>query len=62
MKAGIMTAAGKPPVYGDFNEPVASEGKELIAVSASALSQFSKSRSSGSQGDGGGRPLPAGCR
>ncbi len=48
MKAGIITAAGKPPVYGDFNEPVAGEGKELITVSASALSQFSKSRSSGS--------------
>ena len=48
MKAGIMHGAGKPPVYGDFNGPVASEGKELIVVSASALSQFSKSRSSGS--------------
>jgi NADPH:quinone reductase-like Zn-dependent oxidoreductase len=48
MKAGIITAAGQPPVYGDFREPVASEGKELITVSASALSQFSKSRSSGS--------------
>jgi hypothetical protein len=48
MKAGIITAAGKAPVYGDFNEPVASEGQELIALSASALSQFSKSRSAGS--------------
>jgi NADPH:quinone reductase-like Zn-dependent oxidoreductase len=48
MKAAIITAAGKMPVYGDFNEPIASEGKELITVSASALSQFSKSRSSGS--------------
>jgi len=48
MKAGIITAAGKSPVYGDFNEPVACEEKELITVSASALSQFSKSRSSGS--------------
>jgi NADPH:quinone reductase-like Zn-dependent oxidoreductase len=48
MKAGIITAAGKPPVYGDFREPAASEGKEVIFVSASALSQFSKSRSSGS--------------
>src|SRR5260370_26023529 len=47
-KAGIITAAGKSPVYGDFNEPVACEEKELITVSASALSQFSKSRSSGS--------------
>ena len=48
MKAGIITAAGKTPVYGDFNEPVARSGEELITVSASALSQFSKSRSSGS--------------
>jgi NADPH:quinone reductase-like Zn-dependent oxidoreductase len=48
MKAGIITAAGKSPAYGDFREPVASEGKEVIFVRASALSQFSKSRSSGS--------------
>jgi NADPH:quinone reductase-like Zn-dependent oxidoreductase len=48
MKAGIITTAGKPPVYGDFKEPVASQGRELITVTASALSHFSKSRSSGS--------------
>jgi NADPH:quinone reductase-like Zn-dependent oxidoreductase len=48
MKAGVITAAAKPPVYGDFNEPVSSEGCELITVSASALSRFSRSRSSGS--------------
>src|SRR3984957_2156501 len=48
MKAGIITTAGKPPVYGDFKEPVASQGRELINVTASALSHFSKSRSSGS--------------
>jgi NADPH:quinone reductase-like Zn-dependent oxidoreductase len=47
MKAAIITAAGKAPVYGDFNEPDAGEGQELINLSASALSQFSKSRSSG---------------
>ena len=44
-KAAIITAAGKAPMYVDFNEPVAEEGQELITVSASALSQFSKSRS-----------------
>ena len=54
MKAGIIAAASKAPVYGDFNEPVASEGKELITVSASALSQFSRSRSSGSHYSSGG--------
>ncbi len=48
MKAAIITAAGKAAVYGDFDEPVAGEGLELITVSASALSQFSKSRSAGS--------------
>jgi NADPH:quinone reductase-like Zn-dependent oxidoreductase len=48
MKAGIITAAGTTPVYGDFKEPVASQGRELITVTASALSHFSKSRSSGS--------------
>jgi hypothetical protein len=49
MKAGIIKVAGTSPVYGDFNEPVAGEGQELITVSAAALSQFSKSRSSGSR-------------
>ena len=48
MKAAIITAAGKTPVYGDFNEPIARSGEEVVTVNASALSQFSKSRSSGS--------------
>jgi NADPH:quinone reductase-like Zn-dependent oxidoreductase len=48
MKAAIIKAAGKTPVYGDFDKPVAGDGEEVITVSASALSQFSKSRSSGS--------------
>jgi NADPH:quinone reductase-like Zn-dependent oxidoreductase len=48
MKAAIIAAPGQGPVYGDFNQPIAIEGKELVTVSASALSQFSKSRSSGS--------------
>lgn len=47
MKAAIVTAAGKAPVFGEFNEPTATAGSEVISVTASALSQFSKSRSSG---------------
>ena len=47
MKAAIITAAGKSPVFGEFTEPAAAPGMEVITVSASALSQFSKSRSSG---------------
>lgn len=48
MKAAVITAAGRSPVYSDFNDPQSGEGMEVISVSASALSQFSKSRSSGS--------------
>jgi NADPH:quinone reductase-like Zn-dependent oxidoreductase len=48
MKAAVITAAGKTPIYADFAEPVSGAGEEVITVSASALSQFSKSRSSGS--------------
>ena len=48
MKAAIVTAPGKVPIYGDFEAPIAKPGEELISVRASALSQFAKSRSSGS--------------
>lgn len=47
MKAAIITAAGASPIFGEFREPPATPGAELIKVSASALSQFSKSHSSG---------------
>jgi NADPH:quinone reductase-like Zn-dependent oxidoreductase len=47
MKAAVIVAAGMRPEYGDFQEPTVSEGRELVTVRASALSQFSKSRSSG---------------
>ena len=61
MKAAVVTAAGKTPVYGDFATPIAKAGEELISVRASALSQFSKSRASGSHySSDGGFPLVAG--
>jgi NADPH:quinone reductase-like Zn-dependent oxidoreductase len=47
MKAAIVKAAGKTPVYGEFATPVAKEGEALITVQASALSHLSKSRSTG---------------
>jgi NADPH:quinone reductase-like Zn-dependent oxidoreductase len=47
MKAAIVTAAGKTPIYGDFEAPTAKPGEELISVRASALSHLSKSRASG---------------
>ena len=54
MKAAVVTAAGKAPVYGDFETPLPKAGEELISVRASALSQFSKSRASGSHYSSGG--------
>jgi len=47
MKAAIVTAAGKTPVYGDFDKPAPSEGEEIIAVRAAALSNLTKGRASG---------------
>jgi len=47
MKAAVINAAGEIPRFGDFVAPAGKEGFELITVSASALSRFSKSRSSG---------------
>lgn len=47
MKAAVITSPGLAPVYADFKEPAVSDGFELVSVRASALSPFSKSRSSG---------------
>jgi len=48
MKAAIVTAAGKKPIYGDFDTPIAQPGEELISVRAAALSNLTRSRASGS--------------
>jgi NADPH:quinone reductase-like Zn-dependent oxidoreductase len=48
MKAAIVTAAGKTPVYEEFDKPVAKDGEELISVRAASLSNLTKMRASGS--------------
>jgi NADPH:quinone reductase-like Zn-dependent oxidoreductase len=48
MKAAIVKARGSNPVYGDFHEPVARSGQTIVTVSASALSNLTKARASGS--------------
>jgi NADPH:quinone reductase-like Zn-dependent oxidoreductase len=61
MKAAVVMAAGQAPVYRDFEAPIAKPGEELIAVRASALSQFARSRASGAHyTSDGGFPLIAG--
>lgn len=47
MKAAVVYEAGKTPVLAEFETPVAQPGDVLIAVKASALTQFTKSRASG---------------
>ena len=47
MKAAIVTAAGKTPLYADFPDTTPKEGEQLIRVRAAALSNFTKSRASG---------------
>jgi NADPH:quinone reductase-like Zn-dependent oxidoreductase len=47
VKAAIVTAAGRTPVYGDFREPVPADDEVRITVSAAALSNVVKSRASG---------------
>jgi NADPH:quinone reductase-like Zn-dependent oxidoreductase len=37
MKAAVLEEIGKPPVYGDFDEPQRSQGQSLIEVSAAPL-------------------------
>jgi NADPH:quinone reductase-like Zn-dependent oxidoreductase len=48
MKAAIVSAAGQPPVYGEFADPVSAAGKSLIRVSAAAISHVTRGRASGS--------------
>jgi NADPH:quinone reductase-like Zn-dependent oxidoreductase len=48
VKAAIVMAPGKTPVFADFDDPVPQVGEELVAVTASAISHVTKSRASGS--------------
>jgi NADPH:quinone reductase-like Zn-dependent oxidoreductase len=47
MKAAIVRAAGRAPVYGNFAEPLPSAGESRVSVTAAAISQVSRSRASG---------------
>jgi NADPH:quinone reductase-like Zn-dependent oxidoreductase len=61
MKAALVTEKGKTPIYADFKEPTPSQGESKISVTASALSQLTKGRASGSHYSASGQfPLIAG--
>lgn len=48
MKAAIVTGPGAAPVFGEFQDPVAKNGFELVTVKAAALSHLTRGRASGS--------------
>jgi NADPH:quinone reductase-like Zn-dependent oxidoreductase len=61
MKAAVVTAPGKSPIYSDFDAPNARPGQELISMRAAALSPLTRSRAAGSHySSDGGFPAVAG--
>ena len=56
MKAAIVAETGKPPSYGDFKEPVPTDGEVQLTVTAAALSNVVKSRASGRHYSSSGQP------
>lgn len=48
MKAAIVTSPGTKPTYGEFQNPTSSDGHEVIAVTAAALTNLTKGRAAGS--------------
>src|SRR5580704_2962418 len=47
MKAAVVSESGQVPAYGDFPEPAAAPGKELVSVRSAAISHVTRSRASG---------------
>jgi NADPH:quinone reductase-like Zn-dependent oxidoreductase len=47
MKAAIVQELGKPPVFGDFREPVVGAGEVRVSVTAAAITHVTKARAAG---------------
>ncbi len=47
MKAAIVNEAGKPPVYGDFPDPVPADGRSVLRVTAAPITHLTRARASG---------------
>jgi len=61
MKAAIVLQPNQPPIYGDFQTPIAAPGENSITVTAAALSPLVKSRASGTHYSSSGKfPFVAG--
>ena len=58
MRAAILTEYGRPPEIGDFDEPTASDGNEVVDVLAAGLNPVDVAKASGTF-YGGNPPLPS---
>ena len=47
MKAALLRELGGPPVYADFDEPVAGEGQVVVEMAAAAIHHVDLARASG---------------
>jgi NADPH:quinone reductase-like Zn-dependent oxidoreductase len=47
VKAAVVRGKGQTPVWGEFDEPVAAEGEQLVTVAAAALTSLTKGRAAG---------------
>jgi NADPH:quinone reductase-like Zn-dependent oxidoreductase len=47
MKAAVVDFLGKPPIYREFEQPVAEDNEILVNVTAAALSQVTRARAAG---------------
>lgn len=47
MKAAVLYQLGTAPVYGDFDEPIAKEGEQIVHVKAASVKNLDKGRASG---------------
>ena len=47
MKAAILHSADSVPVYGDFDEPIAGAGSEIVELVAAGIHQLTRSTATG---------------
>ncbi len=48
MKAAIVSSAGAKPIFSEFENPISHDGREVITVTAAALTHLTKGRAAGS--------------
>jgi hypothetical protein len=46
-RAAVLESADSAPVYGDFGEPVAGEGNEIVELVATGIHQLTRSVATG---------------